>query len=435
MRTVPKLIIVALCLLWSASAHAVAVEKVVSPGGIVAWLVQDHSNPIVSLSLAFRGGAALVPDDKAGLASMTVALLDEGAGDMDSQTYQARLRDLSVSLGFSAGQDALYGRMKTLTDHLDEAFGLLSLALTEPRFDRQAVERIRSQMLTDLTRQIQDPNAMAQRAFAKLVYGSHPYGRAAEGVPGTIEAIDIPDLQAFAKTRLARDVLYVAVAGDITPERLGPLLDRTFGGLPAAAQPAALEQANVLTDGRVEIIRRPIPQSVVVFGQEGIGRDDPDWYAAYVMNYILGGDGLNSRLMTEIRVKRGLSYGVYSFLAPKERGALIEGTVSSANDRVAQSLRLIREEWAHMAENGVTEAELADAKTYLLGSFPLQMDSTQSISALLIAIQLDRLGIDYLDRRAELISGVTKGDIGRVARRLLDAGKLSAVIVGDPEGF
>ena len=435
MSIVRKLAVVAICLLWSVPAHAVAVEKVVSPGGIEAWLVQDHSNPIVSLSLAFRGGAALVPDDKAGLAGMMVALLDEGAGDMDSQTYQARLRDLSVSLGFSASQDALYGRMKTLTDHLDEAFGLLSLALTEPRFDRQAVERIRSQMLTELTRQIQDPNAMAQRAFAKLVYGGHPYGRAAEGVPNTIEAIDVPDLQAFAKARLARDVLYVAVAGDITPERLGTLLDRTFGGLPAAAQPATLEQAGVLSDGRVEIIRRPIPQSVVMFGQEGIKRDDPDWYAAYVMNYILGGDGLTSRLMTEIRVKRGLSYGVYSFLSPKDRGALIEGTVSSANDRVAQSLRLIREEWAHMAENGVTEAELADAKTYLLGSFPLQMDSTQSIAALLVAIQLDRLGIDYLDRRAELIGGVTREDIARVARRLLDAGKLSAIIVGDPEGF
>lgn len=422
-------------LFWAVPAGAVTVERVVSPGGIEAWLIQDHSNPIISMSLAFRGGAALDPEDRSGLADMAASLLDEGAGDLDSQAFQGRLRDLAISIGFGATQDTVYGRMKTLVEHEGEAFSMLRLALSQPRFDPEAVERIRSQMLADLARQLQDPETIAGRAFASLIYRGHPYGRAVDGIPATVKAITRDDLAAFVRDRLGRDKLYVAVVGDITPERLKARLDATFGALPATTPPIAVPEAEIEMAGRTEIIRRDIPQSVVVFGEQGIKRDDPDWYAAYVMNYILGGGGFSSRLMTEIRVKRGLSYGVYSYLAPNDHGALIAGSVSTRNDRVAESLRLVRQEWSHMAANGVSAQELADAKTYLSGSFPLQMDSTHSIASLLISIQLDGLGIDYIDRRAALINAVSVADIARVAKRLLDAGRLSAVVVGDPEGL
>lgn len=423
------------CLLWGVPAFAISIEKVQSPKGIEAWLVQDHSNPIISVSVAFRGGAVLDPDDKSGLAAMVAALLDEGAGEMDSQVFQARLRDLAISLSFSATQDAFYGWLKTTTDNEDEAFRLFRLALTEPRFDPDAVERIRSQMLANLASQLQDPEAIAGRAFARLVYPDHPYGAATDGVPDTVGGISVKDIRSFAQKRLAQDNLVVSVVGDITPERLKTLLDKTFGALPEKAEPTAVAEATPRNAGRVEIIRRPIPQSVAMFGQEGVKRNDPDWYAAYVMNYILGGGGFSSRLMTEIRVKRGLSYGVYTYMSPGVYGGLISGTVSSRNDLIAQSLQLIRSEWEHMAKNNVTPQELADAKTYLIGSFPLQMDSTQNIAALLTAIQIDDLGVDYIEKRNELINAVSVEDVARVAARLLNAGQITAIVVGDPQGL
>ncbi len=205
--------------------------------------------------------------------------------------------------------------------------------------------------------------------------------------------------------------------------------------MPEKAEPTAVAEATPRNAGRVEIIRRPIPQSVAMFGQEGVKRNDPDWYAAYVMNYILGGGGFSSRLMTEIRVKRGLSYGVYTYMSPGVYGGLISGTVSSRNDLIAHSLQLIRSEWEHMAKNNVTPQELADAKTYLIGSFPLQMDSTQNIAALLTAIQIDDLGVDYIEKRNELINAVSVEDVARVAARLLNAGQITAIVVGDPQGL
>lgn len=430
------LLAAAVALLPALPAHAFNVQRVVSPGGVEAWLVEDHSNPIIAVNFAFRGGATLDPAGKTGLAEMVSDLLDEGAGDLDSQAFQGKLEDLAISLSYSAGLDALYGHVKTVTVNRDTAFDLLRLSLTQPRFDTDAVDRIRGQVEAELARELADPNSIAQRAFAKTLYPDHPYGQPVDGDPETIKAITADDLKGWVGAHMGRDQLYVSVVGDISPTQLAPLLDSTFGGLPAHAQPIAVPEASPAATGKVDLIRRNIPQSVVVFGEQGLKRADPDWYAAYVMNYILGGGGFSSRLMTEVRVKRGLAYGVYTYLVPRDHSALIEGGVATRNDRVAESLQLIRDEWRRMAENGATAQELTNAKTYLNGSFPLQMDSTQSIASLLISIQMDKLGIDYLDRRAGLIDAVTVDDVKRVAKRLLDPQHLTAVVVGDPsQGF
>lgn len=420
------------CLCPILPAFAVTVQKVVSPGGIEAWLVEDHANPIISISFSLRGGASLDPQDKTGLADMVCNLLDEGAGDLESRAFHEKLEDLAIALGFSASEDAIYGQLKTLAVNRDEAFSLLHLSLTRPRFDSPAVERVRAQSLAGLAEQEQDPNAIAGRAFDRMLFPDHPYGRPADGTPATVKAITIDDLKAWVAAHLGRDQLTVAVAGDIRPQDLAPALDRIFADLPAKAAPFTVAEVTPDAHGQTDIIRRQIPQSVVQFGAAGLKRDDPDWYAAYVMNYILGGGGFSSRLLNEVRVKRGLAYSVYSYLRPYDHAGLIFGGVASRNDRVAESLRLVREEWRRMAAKGATIEELANAKTYLNGSFPLQLDSTQSIARLLVTIQMDHLGIDYLERRASLINAITLDDIKRVAGRLLDADRLAAVIVGDP---
>lgn len=426
---------VALLLLAALPARAVTVEKVVSPGGIEAWLVRDHSNPILAVEMAFRGGSSVEPAAKAGLAHMVASLLDEGAGPYDSQAFQARLEDLAIGLSFEAGKDSFRGHLKTLTENREAAFEMMRLALTKPRFDKEPVERIRSQILTSLARELQDPQSVASRAWFKTVFAGHPYATPTRGEPETVKAITTADLKGYARGWLARDTLVVGAVGDITPDQLGALLDKTFKELPAKAPAIPVTDTAPKAPGKVDVIPRDNPQSVAVFGEAGIKREDPDWYAAYVMNYVLGGGGFSSRLTEEVREKRGLAYSVYSYLSPYEHAGLIIGGVATENARLKESLDLIRAEWKRMAEAGPTEKELADAKTYLTGSFPLQLDSTASIAGVLVAMQMDDLGIDYLDKRNGYMEAVTLEDVKRVARRLLDPARLTVVVVGKPAGM
>jgi zinc protease len=419
----------------AAGKPSAAIQRVVSPGGIEAWLIEDHANPILSVRLIFRGGAALDPVGKEGLAGMASGLLDEGAGDLDSMTFQRRLEDLSVGLSFSAGFDSFSGTMRTLTENREAAFELLRMALNEPRFDGEPVERIRSQLLAGLAENAEDPHYIAGRTWWSTAYPDHPYGRPRGGTIETIKVIVEADLRAFVRRRFARDNLVIGVVGDVNAKELARHLDRTFGGLPGKAAPWRVAETSPKTVGGVKIVRRPIPQSVVIFGQRGLKRNDPDYYTAYVMNYLLGGGSFSSRLYNEIREKRGLAYSVYSSLNPLRHSALILGAVGTQNGRVKQAVGLIRAEWRRMAEEGITETELNAAKMFLTGSFPLRFNSSRGIAGMLAGIQIENLGIDYLDRRNSFIESVTVEDIGRVARKWLNADALTFVVVGNPEGY
>ncbi|MFQ5955889.1 MAG: M16 family metallopeptidase, partial [Kiloniellales bacterium] len=413
----------------------VEVERVISPGGIEAWLVEDHLVPVIAVAFVFRGGSAVDPEGKEGLAEMASALQDEGAGELDSQAFQQRLTDLAISLSFSAGRDTYGGDLKTLTENQAEAFELLRLALTAPRFDAEPVERIRSQILAVLAREAEDPDAIAGRNFRRMVFPGHPYGREPKGTPETIRAITADDLDGFVARHLARDNLVVGVTGDITARALAPLLDQTFGALPETAHIPPVAETTPVASGRVQVEEKDIPQSVVVFGHEGLKRDHPDFIPAYVLNYILGGGGFTSRLVQEVREKRGLAYSVYSYLQPMDHAALVVGGVATENARAGRSIELIRGEWRRMRESGPTVEELGRAKTYLTGSYALRFTRTDRIARILVGVQLDRLGIDYIDRRNGLIEAVTLADVRRVANRLLDPEALSFTVVGRPDGL
>jgi zinc protease len=407
--------LVAAFVLVALPARAVTIDRVVSPGGIEAWLVQDHTLPIVTLELSFRGGAATDPAGKSGLATMTAALLDEGAGTLDSQAYQGREEDLASSIHFSAGADYVSGGVTTIRKSLPAAFELLRLALNEPRFDADAVARIRGDVIAETARRLENPNAIASRVWWHNAFVDNPYARPTDGTASDLAAIAEADLRQFVRDRFARDVLKIAVVGDIAPDEL-----------------KALPEVTARNGGVLLLVKKPIPQSVAVFGQPGIKRDDPDWYAATIDNYILGGGGFASRLMSEIREKRGLAYGVSSYLIPLLHSGVVYGTVATQNDRVAESIALIRQQWQRMRDEGPTAEEIADAKTYLTGSFALQFGSTGSIAGIVLQLQQDGLGIDYLDRRNALLDGVTLEDARRVARRLYDPAALAFAVVGTP---
>ena len=431
-----KLIVLLLLLVASPVWAAVSIQEVRTPGGLVAWLVREPSIPLVAVEFGFRsGGSALDPEGRQGLANFASGLLDEGAGELDSAAFQRRLEELAVKLDFSADRDEFTGSLQTLTKHKAEAFRLLGMALNQPRFDAEAVERIRAQVLTRLVRDLEDPNTVANRAWFDRAFAGHPYHKPVWGYPETVKAIAEEDLRAFARSRLSRDGLVIAVVGDITAEELGPLLDGAFGALPAAGDASSsIAESKPTSLGRLEVIRRQIPQSAIAFGLPGIKRDDPDWYAAHVMNYILGGGGFNSRLMEEVREKRGLTYGVYTYLYPLEHAGVWLGGVATQNARVAESLEVIRATLAAFVAEGPTDKELADAKTYINGSFPLSLSGSSRIARLLTSVQRNGLGVDYLDKRDALMNAVTREDVLRVARRLLDPAGLFTVVVGDPKG-
>jgi zinc protease len=420
-------------------AAAMSIEPVTGASGVEAWLVEDHSNPIVTLAFAFAGGAALDPAGKEGTAAMAAALFDEGAGSYDSTAYHRRLDELAGELEFSAGEDELTGSLRMLSRNLDETADLLRVALKEPRFAEDAVERIRAETIALLARQARNPRSLAGRLWMRDAFEDHPYGKDSDGTPASVAAITRADLADFVARHVHRKGLVVSAVGDITVGQLSGLLDRVFGGLPAGDPSeddgAEIAEAHPGDDGALVVSRTPVPQSAVSFGQAGPKRDDPDWYAAYVVNDILGGGGFRGRLMKEIREKRGLAYGVSTALVPYRHAGLIFGSIATENSRVAESIALIRAEWQRMREDGPSESELRDAKAYLAGSFPLGLDSTHRIAGVLVQMQTDKLGIDYLDRRASLIEGVTLDEARRVARRLYDPARLSFAVVGDPAGL
>ena len=417
------------------SAKAVEIERVISDGGIEAWLVEDHSLPIVSMRFLFPGGAATDPIGREGLANMVSGLLDEGAGELDSQTFQAKLADQSISLSFNASRDNFGGNLKTLTRNRDEAFGLLRLALSEPRFDEDAVERIRAQISAGIAARVNNPNRIAQRTFWGAAFPDHPYARPVEGTLDSVAAITEEDLRTFVSRRLSRGDLIVGVVGDITAEDLKALLDKTFGDLAERSEAFTIPRADPAAVGEVIVVEQDIPQARVVFGQKGLYRDDPDYYAALVLNHILGGGSFTSRLYEEVREKRGLAYSVFSYLLPMDSAALWMGGAGTENASVSVSIELVRNQWANIRAFGVSQEELDKAKANLIGSFGLRFDSSAAIAGMLVAVQRRDLGIGFLDERNTLIEQVTLEDVNRVAKRILDPEALTVVVVGKPENI
>ncbi|MFL5334728.1 MAG: M16 family metallopeptidase [Geminicoccaceae bacterium] len=417
----------------AAAANSARVEAVVARCGVRAYLLREPTVPFLSLTLHIAGGAAADPPDHLGLAYLAAGLLDEGAGPYDSQAFRGELEDHAIRLQFEADRDGISGELRTLTAARDHAFALLRLALTEPRFDAEPVERVRGQILADLRRREADPDYLASRAWFGAAFPDHPYGRPTRGGAASIAAIGTADCHGFATRRLARDRLVVGVAGDITAEELVPLLDATFGDLPVG-EPLPPLPAVAPRVGAVEVLRLDIPQSVVVFGHGGLERHDPDYYAGYVANYILGGGGFSSRLLEEVREKRGLAYSAYSYLHELEKAPLWLGGVATNNQQVAQSLAIVRGELARMARGELDDTDLANARTYLTGSFPLRLTSNDQVAKMLVGMLVHDLGRDFLDRRNALIEAVTLEDLRRASARLF-SGELLVSVVGDPAGL
>ena len=414
-------------------ARATTIERVVSPGGIEAWLVHEPAVPLIAVDFAFGGGAVQDPLGKAGTSTLVASLLDEGAGDMDSKTFHERLERKAIELSFRSSRDDFRGSLRTLVENRDEAFEDLRLSLTAPRFDVADVEISRQQILSLLRRETTSPNDIASLRWWETAFAGHPYGRPVNGTLASVPTIGVDDLRTYTHRVLAREGLKIAVVGDIDAETLKPILDRVFGALPAKPDLVPIATASPQGLGSHVLVKLDVPQTVVEFGGPGIGRKDPDFMAAYIINHILGGGSFSSRLYQEVREKRGLAYSVSDSLVWLDHSALFLGSTATRADRSAETVDLIEKEIHRLAESGPTAEEFAKAKSYLKSSFVLNLDTSSKIAAMLVQLQLDDLGIDYFTRRASMIDAVTLDDARRVAKRLLDVGLL-VTVVGKPAG-
>ena len=411
------------------------IQHIKSPGGVEAWLVEEHSVPLLALRFVFEGGNSQDPVGKEGIANFLTAMMDEGAGEYDHAKFQERQEELAFKMSFEDSRDALYGSFETLTSNRQPSLDMLRLALTKPRFEAADVDRIKKQLLASLAFAAKSPDKVAAKTWSATAFPGHPYGRPAEGTQESIASITRDDLESYRRRVFARDTLKVVVVGDIKAAELGAMLDHLFGELPAKADLIPVPATKPAPVEKLKVVEMDVPQSVVQFGMNGIARKDPDFLPAFVLNQILGGGGFASRLTEEVREKRGLAYSVYSYLQPYRHVAIFGGGVATKNEEVAQSIDVIRSELKRMADEGPTPAELDNAKSYLTGSFALRFDTNAKIANQLLWMLQEDMGIDYVERRNGLVDAVTMDDVKRAAQRLLRVDDLITTVVGKPKGL
>jgi zinc protease len=415
---------------------AVNVDVVISPRGLKFWLVPSHAVPVVSLEFAMRGGSAQDPEDKAGLGALMSGLLDEGAGEFDSQAFHRALDEKAVEISFHSDRDHWGGRMRTLTKNLDRAGELLGLAINAPRFDEEPFERVREHMNARLRHDANDPATLANRNWKEKSFPHHPYGQAANGTLETLARIERADLIHSAKKGIARDQLLIAIVGAIDEKDAAALVDKAFADLPAKGDLKAVPDAAFKGLGAIDRIDLDVPQSTIRFGRPALKRDDPDFIPAIVAAHVLGGSGsMTSRLFREVREKRGLAYTVFGTFYSLEHGAYFYGGTTTKNERARESFDVASAEIRDVALNGLKEEELEKGKTYLIGSYPLRFDTSAKIASQLVHIQLERRPPEWLVERNREIGAVTMESVKRAAHRAFGDGSLHTIVVGRPEGF
>ena len=412
----------------------VNIQQVTSDGGIDAWVVEEPSIPFTALEIRMRGGASMDVDGKRGAVNLMTALIEEGSGDMDAQAFQRRLDALAARFSFRVFDDTMSISARFLSENQDEALALLKQALTSPRFDQDAIDRVRAQVISGIASDEKNPNRIAGAYFDGQAFAGHPYATSIDGTVASVTALTRDDMIVAHRNTLTRDRLYVSAVGNIAADDIGPILDDLLGDLPATG-PALPDDVDFGLEGGVTVIDYDTPQSVALFGHSGIERDDDDFFAAFILNAILGGSGFESRLMNEVREERGLTYGIRSYLVPKLHAEMWIGQVASSNDTIAEAIAVTRDVWADLAQNGVTEQELSVTKTFLTGEYPLRFDGNAEIADIMVGMQMVGLPPDYVVNRNDYIDAVTIEDVNRVAATYLRPEDLHFVVVGQPEGI
>ncbi len=426
-----RLFVIAVALFPLTTRAEVDIQEVTSAGGITAWLVEEPSIPFMAVSIAFQGGTSLETPDKNGAVSLMTGLLEEGAGPYDAQAFAEAREALAAQFRFASNRDAVEISAQILTENREASLELLKQALQTPTFDPEAIERVRRQLLAAIENNSTDPNDIAGRIMSGLAFPNHPYGLPEDGTAETVAALTREDILETYRAVFAKDRVVVGVVGDVTAAELGPMLDDLLGDLPPASAPLP-PVTDYALEGDITVQDFPSPQSVVIFAQPGLSHKDDDFLTLLVLNHILGGSS-NARLNQEVRVARGLTYGISSFPISRDLSYLYMGQFSSTNAVVAEAIDVVQTIWANMASEGPTEREVEQAITYLTGAYPLRFDGNGRIASILVGMQRQDLPIDYIATRNDKVRAISAEDVQALAQELLDPEALHFVVVGQPQ--
>jgi zinc protease len=416
----------------AAFASPLKIEHWTLPNGAHVHLVEAHDLPMVQLRVVFDAGAARDPRGRSGVALLTSGMLEEGAGTLSADDIARRFEDLGAEFGAAAERDMATVDLRSLSDSklLEPALDLFAQILAGPSFPQDALERERARLLVTLARDAQSPGTIATRAFYRELYGEHPYAAEPQGDEASIKAITRDDLVGHYKRYYVGKNAHLVIVGDVTMGNARKIAEHIFGKLPAGEPAPALPAVPPLDKARERRIDFPATQSHVFLGQPGMTRDDPDYFPLYVGNYILGGGGLVSRLSTEVREKRGLSYSVYSYFLPmRVSGPFVMG-LQTKNTQRAEAIGLMRRVLEDFVKNGPTDKELEAAKKHITGGFPLRIDSNRKIADNLAVIAFYDLPLTWLDDYIKRVEAVTSEQIRDAFRRRVHPDKLVDVVVG-----
>ena len=360
------------------------IQEVSTKSGVTAWLVEDHSLPIISLKFSFRGAGSIQnSEDKQGLARLLSNTMDEGAGNLTSQEFQKQLSDYSITLNFTSNRDNFGGQVKTLSRNKDKAFSLLKLALNEPRFDAEPLERMTQANLSRIKRSIGQPDWINAHIFNDVAFGGHPYALNSGGTLTTLTTITADDLKTYKNNWLTQDRLVIAATGNITKKELVKIIDNVFSALPKSGLENKIQQGSLQNKGKTYLFEKDIPQTIITAALPSIDKNHTDYDNLQLLNYIYGGGGFGSRLMEEAREKRGLTYGIYSQIAAQDYLSTLNISTSTQNKSVEEMLDIIKAQMNLLRDTNITAQELTDAKSYIIGSMPLSLSSTDKVSGIL----------------------------------------------------
>jgi zinc protease len=416
----------------SGLAADISPAKIMTANGMTVLVLEQHFLPIIEIHALIKSGSAQDPPEKAGLANLTASLLEEGTATRSSKQLAEQIDFVGGSLEVSASEDFTTAAARVLKKDAELGFTLLADILLHPAFPRQEFDRVRSQILGEIISDNDDPGHVAMKAFNQLVFHNHPYRWPVNGTEETLSKVTLADVQSFyAKEYLPNQVILVVV-GDITVEQATALVETHLGAWKKGLSPSRTVKKPGAIDKKIlRLIEKDLTQSTIVLGHSGISRTNPDFYAVTVMNHILGAGGFSSRLMDSIRDKQGLAYGIMSHYEARAMPGPFWVNLQTKTETTNQAINGVLAEIKAMREAPVTDQELAEAKSFLMGSFPLRLDSTAKLARMLAQVEFFGLGFEYFNQYPKWIERVTKEDVQRVAKQYLNPQHYALVVVGN----
>jgi zinc protease len=424
--------VLVMCITTTGLAADITPTRFIAPNGMTVLVLEQHFLPIVEIHALIKAGAAQDPPEKAGVANLVASLLDEGTTTRSSRQLAEQIDFVGGSLAVQAGEDYTTASARTLKKDIDLGFTLLADILQHPAFPKQEFERVRSQILGEISSDNDDPGHVAMKAFNQLVFQNHPYRWPVNGTEETLSKITLAEVLSFYTKEYLPNQVILAIVGDVTAEQATTLVQTHFGSWKKGAVPyRAVKKPTAIDKKTVQLIEKDLTQSTIVIGHPGISRTNPDFYAVTVMNHVLGAGGFSSRLMDSIRDKQGLAYGIMSHYDARVMPGSFWINLQTRTETTNQAISGVLIEMKAIREAPVSDQELADAKAFLMGSFPLRLDSTSKLAQVLAQVEFFGLGFDYFSQYPKWIERVTKEDVQRVAKQYLDPQHYALVVVGN----